>query len=126
MCLGCALGLHLSLERGRRARETLVDPEFPTGVYKGAEAHSFEEENMKLSGDLPGNLGTDICEVLGMEFIPPRPQVLGRRSIRYPHVDPQHPGPAVLGTTGDHVLEVRCLRRCEVAHGVPLVRRQCE
>jgi hypothetical protein len=30
---------------------------------------------MNLSGDLPGNLGTDICEVLGLEFIPPRPTV---------------------------------------------------
>ena len=56
---------------------------------QGAAARRLQQQDMKLSRNPPGDPGLDRSEVLGLEFMPACPKVLGGRGIGDPHVDPQ-------------------------------------
>jgi hypothetical protein len=78
---------------------------------------------MKHSGDLPRYLGPDPCDVFRPKFFPTRPQVISRRRVRDPHVDPQHPtGTAPLNTPVNHVTEFGWVSRREAAAATRFVR----
>jgi hypothetical protein len=78
---------------------------------------------MKRSGDLQRYLGLDWCDVFGPEFLSTRPQVISRRRVRDPHVDPQHPtGTAPLNTPVNHVTEFGWVSRREAAAATRFVR----
>ena len=62
---------------------------------------------MKHSGDLPRYLGPDLCDVFGPKFLSTRPQVISRRRVRDPNIDPQRVfGTTPLNTPGDHVADI--------------------
>ena len=101
------LGLHPTLERSRCAREILSGLNFRPQFDKSTAANRPEEQNMKHSRDLPRCLGPDLCDVFGLKFLSPSPQIISGRRIRHPNIDPQRVFRSTpLDTPRDHVADI--------------------
>jgi hypothetical protein len=82
-----------------------------------------QKQNVEHARDLPGHLSLDLRNVFGPEFLSTRPEVISRRRVRDPHVDPQHPtGTAPLNTPVNHVTEFGWVSRREAAAATRFVR----
>ena len=87
--LGGHFGRDPTLDRSRRPGKTLIDPELATGCRHGTAARLLQDEEVKLSRDLPGNLGLDRFEVFRIKLIPIRPAIFRGHRVADLHVDPE-------------------------------------
>ena len=125
------LGLDAELGPGHPAQrrpgvgQTFVDPELGCGGG-GAAAGFLQQQQVQLARDAPGDLGLDGGEVFRAELVAAGPQILGRRRVGDPHVDPQHAGAAALGTAGDKVCQTALGGRRGMARDPSLLGQRLE
>ena len=102
-----------TLDRRRRPRETLIDPELAAGRHHCTAARLLQNEEVKLSGDLAGNLGLDRFKIFRIKLIPICPAVFRRHRVGDLHVDPERRRAAALSAPGNDVFDfwIACPRR---------------